>query len=74
MRGAPINPVRDNLEAMIEACLRNKARYVGRGMQLPTQLWHSIHAKVSGYYPQLAKRHELKLVPFLLDGYLTNQT
>ena len=35
LRGAPIESIRDNLEAIIEACLRNKATVLLAGMQLP---------------------------------------
>ncbi|MDE2365917.1 MAG: arylesterase, partial [Betaproteobacteria bacterium] len=35
LRGASIDSIRDNLEAIIEACRRNKAAVLLTGMQLP---------------------------------------
>ncbi len=69
LRGAPIESIRDNLEAIIEACLRNKAAVLLAGMQLPPNYGIAYTQKFQDIYPQLAKRHQLKLVPFLLDGF-----
>lgn len=69
LRGAPIESIRDNLEAIIEACLRNKATVLLAGMQLPPNYGIAYTQKFQDIYPQLAKRHQLKLVPFLLDGF-----
>lgn len=69
LRGASIESIRDNLEAIIEACLRNKAAVLLAGMQLPPNYGIAYTQKFQDIYPQLAKRHQLKLVPFLLDGF-----
>jgi acyl-CoA thioesterase I len=69
LRGASIESIRDNLEAIIEACLRNKATVLLAGMQLPPNYGIAYTQKFQDIYPQLAKRHQLKLVPFLLDGF-----
>ncbi|HEX8873647.1 MAG TPA: arylesterase [Nitrosospira sp.] len=69
LRGASIDSIRDNLEAIIEACRRNKAAVLLTGMQLPPNYGMAYTQKFQDIYPQLANRHGLKLVPFLLDGF-----
>lgn len=69
LRGASIESIRDNLEAIIEASLRNKAAVLLVGMQLPPNYGIAYTQKFQDIYPQLAKRHGVKLVPFLLDGF-----
>ncbi|WP_090456567.1 arylesterase [Nitrosospira sp. Nsp1] len=69
LRGTPIESIRDDLEAIIEACLRNKTAVLLAGMQLPPNYGIAYTQKFQDIYPQLAKRHGLKLVPFLLDGF-----
>ncbi|MDE2366956.1 MAG: arylesterase, partial [Betaproteobacteria bacterium] len=39
------------------------------GMQLPPNYGMAYTQKFQDIYPQLANRHGLKLVPFLLDGF-----
>ncbi|HVW65677.1 MAG TPA: arylesterase [Nitrosospira sp.] len=69
LRGASIDSIRNNLEAIIEACQRSKATVLLTGMQLPPNYGIAYTQKFQDIYPQLAKRHGLKLVPFLLDGF-----
>ncbi len=69
LRGASIESIRDNLEAIIEACRRHNATVLLTGMQLPPNYGIAYTQKFQDIYPELAKRHGLKLVPFLLDGF-----
>jgi acyl-CoA thioesterase-1 len=69
LRGASIESIFDDLEAIIEACQRNKAMVLLAGMQLPPNYGIAYTQKFQDIYPRLAKRHALKLVPFLLDGF-----
>lgn len=69
LRGASIESIFDDLEAIIGACQRNKATVLLAGMQLPPNYGIAYTQKFQDIYPQLAKRHGLKLVPFLLDGF-----
>lgn len=73
LRGASIDSIRDNLEAIIETCRRNKVAVLLTGMQLPPNYGMAYTQKFQDIYPQLAKRHGLKLVPFLLDGFGNKQ-
>ncbi|WP_083566387.1 arylesterase [Nitrosovibrio sp. Nv17] len=69
LRGASIGSIHDNLEAIIEACLRTGAAVLLTGMQLPPNYGIAYTQKFQDIYAQLAARHRLKLVPFLLDGF-----
>jgi acyl-CoA thioesterase-1 len=69
LRGASIDAIRNDLEAIIEACHRNKATVLLAGMQLPPNYGIAYTQKFQDIYQQLAKRHGVKLVPFLLDGF-----
>ena len=69
LRGAPIQSIRNDLEAIIEACRRNNATVLLAGMQLPPNYGITYTQKFQDIYPQLAKRHGVRLVPFLLDGF-----
>jgi acyl-CoA thioesterase-1 len=69
LRGTPIKTIHDNLEAIVEACKKNKANILLVGMRIPPNYGAIYTQKFSDIYPQIAKRHELKLVPFLLEGF-----
>jgi acyl-CoA thioesterase I len=69
LRGASIESIRNNLEAIIEACQRNNATVLLVGMQLPPNYGIAYTQKFQDIYTQLAKQHQLKLVPFLLDDF-----
>ncbi|MEJ2583795.1 MAG: arylesterase [Robiginitalea sp.] len=70
LRGIPLEETRKNLEAMI---LRVKekfpeARIVLAGMQLPPNMGPEYTASFRKIFPELAEKHEVLLIPFLLDG------
>jgi acyl-CoA thioesterase-1 len=69
LRGLPIKSIHDNLEAIVKACKQNKASILLVGMRLPPNYGAAYTKKFSAIYQKIAKRHELKLVPFLLAGF-----
>tara|TARA_B110000263_G_scaffold249255_1_gene266318 strand:- start:876 stop:1526 length:651 start_codon:yes stop_codon:yes gene_type:complete len=69
LRGLPIKSIHDNLEAIVKACKQSKASILLVGMRLPPNYGTAYTKKFSAIYQQIAKRHELKLVPFLLAGF-----
>jgi len=69
LRGLPIKSIHDNLEAIVKACKQNKASILLVGMRLPPNYGTAYTKKFSAIYQQIAKRHELRLVPFLLAGF-----
>ena len=69
LRGLPIKSIYDNLEAIVKACKQNKASILLVGMRLPPNYGATYTKKFSAIYQQIAKRHELRLVPFMLAGF-----
>lgn len=69
LRGASIQSIHDNLEAIIQVCQRNHVTPVLAGMQLPPNYGIAYTQKFRNLYPQLAERYQLKLIPFLLAGF-----
>lgn len=70
LRGIPLEETRKNLEAMI-LMVREKfpqARIVLAGMQLPPNMGPEYTATFRKIFPELAEKHEVLLIPFLLDG------
>ncbi len=72
LRGLPLNEMQQNLTAMIEAGQRSGAQVILIGMKIPpnygpryTDVFHAI-------YTELAKKFNLPLVPFLLEGVAGN--
>lgn len=69
LRGLPIKFIHDNLEAIIEACQRNKAAILLVGMRLPPNYGATYTQKFQDIYLQIAKRHKLFFLPFLFEGF-----
>ena len=68
LRGLPVNLMRDNLLAMMDAARARKARVVLVGMKLPPNYGIDYTRAFEQSYADLAKRHKAALVPFLLEG------
>lgn len=69
LRGASVESIRDNLEAIIQACRRNQASVLLAGMRLPPNYGIAYTRKFQDIYPRLAKKHRLKLVPYMFEGF-----
>lgn len=69
LRGSPIQSIYGNLEAIINACLRNHTTVVMLGMRLPPNYGIGYTQKFLDIYPQLTEHYQLSLVPFLLAGF-----
>lgn len=69
LRGHPLPTIRDNLSAIIQACLRHHARVLLVGMQLPPNYGMTYTEKFRAVYADLARSHAVSLVPFLLEGF-----
>jgi acyl-CoA thioesterase I len=68
LRGLPLDAMRDNLAAMIRAARRSGARVLLVGIHIPTNYGKAYTERFHAVYGELAERHRLALVPFLLDG------
>jgi len=69
LRGASIESIRNNLEAIIQTCRRNKTAVLLTSMRLPPNYGIAYTQKFLGIYPQLANKHRLKLVPYMFEGF-----
>ncbi len=70
LRGIPLSETRKNLEDMIGK-VRQKypgARIVLAGMQLPPNMGPEYTGEFQDLFPELAQKHEVLLIPFLLQG------
>ncbi len=69
LRGQNLDAMRHNLEAIIAACRKSKSQVVLIGMRLPPNYGSAYAGKFHAMYAELAQRHRLPLVPFLLEGF-----
>jgi acyl-CoA thioesterase-1 len=73
LRGLAIDATASNLDAIIAACLKRKARVLLIGMRLPPNYGRAYASKFQAIYPQMAQRHKIPLLPFLLEGFADNR-
>jgi acyl-CoA thioesterase-1 len=69
LRGASLDTMRDNLEAIIDACRRGNARVLLVGIRMPPNYGATYTEKFQGVYGEVAKSKKLPLVASLLDGF-----
>lgn len=69
LRGLPLDEAFANLDAIITACRRHKAKVLLVGMRLPPNYGTAYISKFQKMYEQLALRHRIPLMPFLLEGF-----
>lgn len=69
LRGQSVDAMRKNLEAIVEACRKSKSQVVLIGMRLPPNYGSTYADKFHAVFSDMAKRHKLPLVPFLLEGF-----
>ncbi|HEV7632158.1 MAG TPA: arylesterase [Steroidobacteraceae bacterium] len=67
LRGLPLATVADNLSAMIQTVKQRKARVLLLGLQLPPNYGPQYTRGFRDMFTDLAKRHDIALVPFMLD-------
>ncbi len=69
LRGQSVEAMRNNLEAIIDACRKAKSQVVLIGMRMPPNYGSAYADKFHAAFVDIAKRHKLPLVPFLLEGF-----
>ena len=69
LRGQSVEALRQNLEAIIAVCRKSKSQVVLIGMRLPPNYGSVYAGKFHAVFSEVAKKHKLPLVPFLLDGF-----
>lgn len=68
LRGQPVAAMRSNLEKMIRLARQARAEPVLVGIMIPPNYGIDYTAEFRDMYPQLAAKHKVALVPFLLEG------
>jgi acyl-CoA thioesterase-1 len=67
LRGVPATATKANLEAIIVKLKSSGAEVLLAGMTLPPNYGAEYVSKFEGIYTDLAKKHKLKLIPFLME-------
>lgn len=73
LRGAPIKDMEANLGYIIEKSRKSGARVLLVGMKLPPNYGKLYTTQFASVYPQLANKHGILLLPFLLEGVAADQ-
>ncbi len=68
LRGLSLDAMHANLQQMIELAKAQQAQVVLLGMQLPPNYGPRYTQNFAQVYQQLATEHEIRLVPFFLEG------
>ena len=68
LRGIPVSATKSNLERMITAFQKPGVQVVLAGMTLPPNYGKEYIESFERMYLDLARRHELVFIPFLLEG------
>ena len=69
LRGHSVDTMRAQLEAIIDACRKSKSQVVLIGMRMPPNYGSAYANKFHAVFEDIAKRHKLAYLPFLLEGF-----
>jgi acyl-CoA thioesterase-1 len=72
LRALSLQVLEENLSAMIELCRKAGAQVVLVGIRIPPNYGLRYTEKFQTIYGELAKRYDVPLVPFLLEGIATS--
>ena len=68
LRGLPIAQVKANLSRIVAAAQRSRARVLLAGMRMPPNYGPQYTREFEAAFADVARRHKVPLVPFLLAG------
>jgi acyl-CoA thioesterase-1 len=69
LRGLDLEQMRDNLQAMIDACRAAHARVLLVGVRIPPNYGRDYSERFFQTFASLAARNRIELVPFLMEGF-----
>ena len=72
-RRVPVENINKNLESMIETFLHNNVPVLLVGMQAPPNMPGSYQKDFTNMYKNLAKKHDLILYPFFMEGIISKK-
>ena len=73
LRGTPIEAMRSDLTAIVDACLRRKVRVVLLGMRLPPNYGAAYVQRFQQVYASVAQSRPVTFAPFLFEGFAERQ-
>ena len=68
LRGFPVLKMKSNLDETIVFALKNGMKVILAGMKMPPNYGPSYTKKFEAVYYELAKKHKVVFMPFLLEG------
>lgn len=68
LRGFDLKETQKNLVSIIEQAQREKIQIVMVGMKMPVNYGEPYRSNFEKLFPELAKKYQLPLIPFLLEG------
>jgi acyl-CoA thioesterase-1 len=68
LRGLPVETTRENLDAIVIRLKEDRIHVVIAGMELPPNYGPAYTGSFRQVFPELARKHRIPLVPFLLAG------
>jgi acyl-CoA thioesterase I len=69
LRGLDLDQMRNNLQAMINACHAAQARVLLVGIRIPPNYGRDYSERLFETYAALARSNRIERVPFLLEGF-----
>ncbi len=73
LRGIPSQDIEANLRELIKQSRKAGAKVLLLGMQLPPNYGGGHTARFQALYPRLARKYQIALVPYLLEGVAPEQ-
>ena len=73
LRGFSTVDIESSLAAIIVQAQRARAKVLLVGMRLPPNYGEAYVTQFQNLYPRLAKKHHIRLVPFMLEGVTADQ-
>jgi acyl-CoA thioesterase-1 len=74
LRGLPLAPLKENLDAMVVAAQAAHARVLIVGIELPVNYGPQYRDGLRAIYADVARARKVALLPFLLDGVALDPT
>ncbi len=68
LRGFKVEETKKNLAQMIEEVKKQKIKVLLAGFKMPPNYGKDYTQKFAAIFPDLAKKYQIPLIPFLLDG------
>ncbi len=69
LRGNPLDEIRRNLIAIVQACRKAGAKVVIAGMRIPPNYGRVYTRRFEGLFAEVARQQNVSLVPFMLQGF-----